>query len=236
MAFRALIAGLALFAGAMSANASLSTLEQQLRTGHADHDSMTGLTWLKLDETAGMSYEAVLAQTGSGGTFADFDIATLSAQLRTLTFDAGVDFSLDLGKSNHLRAARPDRRHGMRQCVAAGLGFRLSFRLAGSDFDAVRSATLPRPVPLPGEWSTTPLAVPSDGVAHLHGDQRHFLAHVVPGRWRDPKRWHHLSPMVGTWLVTNVAADSGAVPTYALLLVGLATVGVATRRRKARRA
>jgi len=42
-------------------------------------------------------------------------------------------------------------------------------------------------------------------------------------------------PWVGTWLVTTLPP----IPepsTYALLLVGLATVGVATRRRKARRA
>lgn len=53
------------------------------------NDGSSGLQWLGLDETAGLSYNQVAAQFGAGGTFAGFGFATVS-QVDTLFADAGI--------------------------------------------------------------------------------------------------------------------------------------------------
>jgi len=234
MAFRALIAGLALFAGAMSANASLSTLDSSFGQDTLITDSMTGLTWLKLDETAGMSYEAVLAQTGSGGTFADFDIAT-SAQLRTLTFDAGVDFSLDLGNSTIYAQPGPIGATVCAQCVAAGSAFGSLFVSQAVTSTLFGADTAPDQYLAWGMVYNTP-GGPNQTELHTYMGISGTSSRMS---FQDDGVIQSVGitslPWVGTWLVTTLPP----IPepsTYALLLVGLATVGVATRRRKARRA
>ena len=52
-------------------------------------DGSTGLQWLGLDESAGLSYDAVSAQLGAGGTYSGFSYATVS-QIDTLFADAGI--------------------------------------------------------------------------------------------------------------------------------------------------
>jgi hypothetical protein len=53
------------------------------------NDSSTGLQWLGLDETAGLSYTQVASQLGSGGTYDGFAFATVS-QIDALFADAGI--------------------------------------------------------------------------------------------------------------------------------------------------
>ena len=53
------------------------------------NDGSTGLQWLGLDETAGLSYNFVASQLGTGGEFAGFSFATES-QVDTLFSDAGI--------------------------------------------------------------------------------------------------------------------------------------------------
>jgi hypothetical protein len=53
------------------------------------NDGSTGLQWLGLDETAGLSYNFVASQLGTGDEFAGFRFATES-QVDTLFADAGI--------------------------------------------------------------------------------------------------------------------------------------------------
>lgn len=55
-------------------------------------DGLTGLDWLEVTETIGMSYDGVSAQLGAGGDFAGWSYAT-SAQVVTLWGYFGVDLS-----------------------------------------------------------------------------------------------------------------------------------------------
>ncbi len=72
------------------AHAQLSNSDwQSPGDGQILDDSSTGLQWLGLDETAGLSYNQVAAQLGAGGTFAGFSFATES-QVDTLFADAGI--------------------------------------------------------------------------------------------------------------------------------------------------
>jgi hypothetical protein len=196
-------------------------------------DSATGLTWLKLDETVGMTYEAVEAKTGLGGSFAGFEIASFD-QLRTLTKDAGVDFALDRGNSSVL--AQPDPAYPMApicpECVLAASTFGALFvsdsvsdTLFGQDSDRYvawgmiaggSSSSLSFRTYMGISGNSTMFSFEDDGV---------FV--YYPGQGDDSRA---TLPWVGTWLVTT----SPPVPepsTYALMLAGLSGLAVLARRR-----
>jgi hypothetical protein len=75
---------------APAARAQLSSADWQTSGDHQlMDDSGTNLQWLGLDETAGMSFNQVSAQLGTGGEFEGFSFATPS-EVETMFADAGI--------------------------------------------------------------------------------------------------------------------------------------------------
>jgi hypothetical protein len=58
-------------------------------SGDIMKDTSTGLQWLDLNQTAGLSYNSVAAQLGPGGAYAGYSFATES-QVNQLFADAGI--------------------------------------------------------------------------------------------------------------------------------------------------
>lgn len=86
---RRLAAAAALLVGALPAFAGFSTLDSSFGTHSIVVDSQTGLEWLRLDETFGMSYEQVTSQMDAGETFSGFAVAS-PADVTTLFKDGHV--------------------------------------------------------------------------------------------------------------------------------------------------
>jgi hypothetical protein len=86
---RKLAAAAALLAGALPAFAGFSTLDSSLGSNSIVVDSQTGLEWLRLDESFGMSFEQVTSQMDAGETFSGFSVAS-AADVTTLFKDGQV--------------------------------------------------------------------------------------------------------------------------------------------------
>jgi len=71
---------------ALSCNVSATTIVSIVDHGTYVSDTVTGLDWLDITETAGWSYNQVVGEMGSGGAFEGWSYAT-RAQVSTL-FDA----------------------------------------------------------------------------------------------------------------------------------------------------
>lgn len=81
------------FAAAQSAIAAFVTMDTSFGANSAVLDSQTGLEWLSLNETVGLTYSQVTSQLGSGQQFAGFETVTRQ-DVFTLLADAGLT---DLG-------------------------------------------------------------------------------------------------------------------------------------------
>ena len=86
---RQLAAAAVLLVGALPAFASFSTLDSTFGSNSIVVDSQTGLEWLRLDETLGMSFEQVTSQMDAGEVFSGFSVASAAA-VTTLFKDAQV--------------------------------------------------------------------------------------------------------------------------------------------------
>ena len=86
---RKVAAAVVLLVGALPAFASFSTLDSTLGANSIVVDSGTGLEWLRLDATFGMSFEQVVSQMDPGEMFNGFSVAS-AADVTTLFKDAHV--------------------------------------------------------------------------------------------------------------------------------------------------
>lgn len=89
-----------LAAGMLSTGAANSAVVQADWQSAGDnlqvYDDVTDLTWLDLTVTAGLSYNAVFAELGSGGDYEGYRFAT-SSEVETLFDDAGIPTVSSLG-------------------------------------------------------------------------------------------------------------------------------------------
>lgn len=74
---------------AASAEATISVTSSGFGANTLIQDSATGLSWLKVTLTTGMSYNTVTTQLGTGGTFHGYHYASLG-EVQTLFQDFGV--------------------------------------------------------------------------------------------------------------------------------------------------
>jgi len=75
--------------GLPAAHAAFSTSDSGFGQSTLILDGQSGMQWLKLDATMGLSFDAVESQLDAGETFAGFAIATIE-QVDTLFKDGGV--------------------------------------------------------------------------------------------------------------------------------------------------
>lgn len=86
---RMLTATALLLAGATPASASFSTQDSAFGSNSIVVDSQTGLEWLRLDVTFGLSFEQITTQMDAGETFSGFTVAS-GSDVTTLFKDAHV--------------------------------------------------------------------------------------------------------------------------------------------------
>ena len=94
MVFKSIIGALSIFLSALyfNVNAVLVSMDWQLSGDDLiTHDTVTGLNWLDLTETNGVSYNYVSTQLGSGGKFEGFRYATVEEVIDLwANFDIGL--------------------------------------------------------------------------------------------------------------------------------------------------
>lgn len=194
-------------------------------------DSTSGLTWLNLDVTAGLSFNAVVGLLETDARYEGFRFASLD-EVTTLFLNAGFSVGIPSGDLSD-----PDR-------LAAATSFAKSFNgVRSKGTESFRGYT--------GEPG---FAIdPANGVYSLEvaGVGVRSGAKSVPTAFTDEVSY--FSPLgyagVGSWLVydagveplpslSRVAGLSVVTPipepsTYALMVVGLLGVAAATHRRRA---
>ena len=90
--FAPIVAALALAVIASTAGATLVSGDSSFGPGTITADTQTGLVWLDLTESAGLTHAQVLQELIPGGTFEGFRLAT-RAEVAGLFADAGFDLS-----------------------------------------------------------------------------------------------------------------------------------------------
>ncbi len=194
-------------------------------------DSLSGLTWLNLDVTAGLSFNEVAGLLENDARYGDFRFASLT-EVIGLFVNGG--FSVDVPTGD---PSDPDR-------LAAGASFAKAFvgvRSRGTE--TFRGFTGEPGVPIDPLNGVYSLQVAGVGVKN--GSKSAAIAFTDEVFYFSPDRYAG----VGSWLVydpvAEVAAGSGArlaalspvtpVPepsAYALMCLGLMAVAAATRRRR----
>lgn len=84
---------------ALPARATITVTNSSFGANTLIQDSATGLSWLQVNQTTGMSYNAVAAQLITGGTFQGYRYATL-AETQQLFQDYGVPLNEMNGSAN----------------------------------------------------------------------------------------------------------------------------------------
>lgn len=72
---RRVLGALLLFACSSQAFGAFETRDSRFGANTLIHDTVTGLDWLRLDQTLGLSYDTVATNLGPGGMFEGFEIA-----------------------------------------------------------------------------------------------------------------------------------------------------------------
>ena len=179
-------------------------------------DTLSGLTWLNLNVTRGLSYDAVVNQLALDPALAEFHIATYT-EVGALFHDAG--FSVDIPTGNLTDPAR----------LAANASF-------ADAFIGLPPGT--PPYSSSGEFflGNTFLgnALPSSPNLNVSGVSYTSGSGVVPTAFTDSTGPHRDAAVayMSTWVVSNRPISPVPEPeTYALMLVGFAALGAVTRRR-----
>ncbi len=207
--------GVLLLGSIQVASAQLVRADSAFGADTVIQDSASGLAWLRIDVTRGMSFNDVLAQTTDGGTYSGFRNATQS-EVAHLFDNIGAGWS----RGSDYQTGDP-----------------IEFQ------NAVQFAELFGSVPLGNDPGATVLGY-AGGCYYSVGGTCAIVEDIgmywrvgsgspygtsVAGRADSPFNDASLAnDRRGTWLVTPVPEPS----TYALLLAGLLTVALVARRRR----
>jgi hypothetical protein len=190
--------------GAQSAFAGFVTANSSFGNDTLVLDTQTGIEWLKLDATLGLSYDFVASQLDAGEMFSGFSVASI-LDVTTLFQDAGVWAPLaPLTSASALASG------------AAFAGYFGGYNSgSGISLEGMTNASL-----APYNFQQR-----SVGVVYRAG--------ISTSSWDDAyhSRSGPGSASVGTWLTRSVTPVPEPT-TYVLMLTGLAAVGWATRRRR----
>ncbi|MBX3621798.1 MAG: PEP-CTERM sorting domain-containing protein [Rhizobacter sp.] len=193
------------FLGALAlpcAHANFSATDSSFGGRTLIQDSQTGLEWLKLDVTLGLSYESVTAQMDAGELFFGFSVASAS-QVNTLFQNGGVWAPLSAMTSA--------------EALAAGASFADFF--GGHDGgDSFVS-----------EGMTNAAMGPFNSVHQSAGIS--YRPGTSVSSWDDAYH-SGATANVGTWLMRPAVAPIPEPGTAGLMVLGLAAVGAVVRRRR----
>ena len=202
---RLLGVGALLLCSVQGASAQLVRADSAFGAETIIQDSASGLAWLRLDITRGLSFNDVMAQTGEGGAFSGFRNAT-RVEVSQLLGNISPAFA-DSDYSGTSEAGELERAAAFGEWFggpAPGTPFLLGYA-GGCSFS-------------------------EGGICYTTHDSGMYWTATRAGRSDTSfPRANTADAQHGTWLVTPVPEPS----TYALMLAGLVVVvGVAGRRTK----
>lgn len=206
----ALAAGALFLSFALPARAAFVALnDPAFGPGSITQDTATGLEWLDIDLTAGLSYNDVAAGFGPGGAFEGFAHASLE-QVDTLFLNAGFSATDNVLRNEDIPAANH---------FFAFLGISASAQGVGSSSFGVTSTTAFTGNPRVAYVS---LSIPDDGASA-------YALGAPPSTFN----FDQTSPGTGQWLV-RPAATLVPLPAPFMLLGGaLGLLSLTATRRKA---
>jgi hypothetical protein len=201
---------------AQGASAAFLTSSSAFGSNSLVTDTLSGLTWLNLDVTQGMSFNAVSQGLATDPLYADFRVAT-RGEVDALFGDGG--FYVNSGVIGDTNPTR----------LASGAAFASAFngvmQSNGTEFFQGYLGDALSPIdPAHGVFSLWRAGVgfnpASTTVAFAFDDGTGPVS-------------SQSDPGTGTWLVAKSTVSPVPEPaTYALMLAGLAVVGAAVRRRR----
>lgn len=198
-----LAAAIAFATATLSAHAQFVTSDGAFGAGSLVTDTVSGVTWLNLNETLGLSFNQVVFNLALDPIYADFRLSTQN-ELTQLFTDAGFCINLPTCVDTAARAASRD-------------SFRSTFEDDGSgNYIGINPGMIGIINPAQGIYQTFRTFI-GGSVASLD-----FTG--------DASTIGHAN--TGTWLVSRSAVTPVPEPqTYALMLAGFAAVGFLLHRR-----
>lgn len=207
--FRSVVAGACMLAmGASSAWANFEQRDSSLGADTTVYDTLSGLTWMRLDLSYNVSYDFVKDNLVPGGVFHGFRVAETEELLGLFR---NAEFVID-------GAGDPGTYSPSRE--AANANFAAKF----GGFDRGDGSTS-----FHGRYSSrfTPVQQAIASASYRPGQ----IGHAADSIFSDEGWVGRSSPDVGTWMVAAPVPEPG---TYALMFGGLLAVGAWSRRRAQR--
>lgn len=209
-----LVAGNLAVVGVSGASASLISHGSSFGADTITLDTNTGLEWLDLPITQGLSINQVTAQLGAGGQFAGFQYAYAS-DLATLILDAGITNGNSTDSANIAAVSN----------LISLLGQTFTITVDGRTSTGTRGFTRDHGFhgPNDNESGLIFIAQNSDGSTQEIAN---------PFGFDDFIGFDSIDSGGGNFLVRSVVTDVPEPSTWAMLLMGFAGIGFASFKRK----
>jgi hypothetical protein len=189
------------------------------------HDTATGLRWLDLPISAGVSHAEILLETEPGGVYEDYRLAT-EGEVSTLFSNAGIDVSApvlgDFVAQNYAPIVALTELIGVLG-TNGNCGVDCTFSYTQGWIDAVPD------VPLPDFFSSAGLSWFDNTAGQSPGDPAAPIGRVI----LNGARAEGSDPDNAAWLV--VAPEPGGIALGATALLALSSISRAASQRRAAR-